>query len=86
MSGMQVTDRNQLERVDLSVPSTGLRLRSARGLTIYAVLSTVALVALGYWAALEIDGWASAVVLGVIILNVVGLMIAVRPNRRTPWG
>lgn len=86
MSGMQVTDRNQLERIDLSVPSTGLRLRSQRGMTVYAVASTALLVALGYWAAKEINGWASVVVLGVILLNVVGLMIAVRPNRRSPWG
>jgi hypothetical protein len=86
MSGMTATDRNQLERVDLSVPSTGLRLKTGRGLATYFVVSTALLVALGYWAVKEIDGWASLIVLGMIIVNVVGLMIAVRPNRRTPWG
>jgi hypothetical protein len=86
MANMEIQQRNQLERIDLSVPSTGLRLRSTRGLTIYAVVSTLILVALGYAAVREISGWAGAVVLGVIVLNLVGLMIAVRPNRQTPWG
>ena len=86
MSGMQVTDRNQLERIDLSVPSTGLRLRSGRGLATYFVISTAALLALGYWAVKQIDGWASLLVLAMILINVVGLMIAVRPNRQSPWG
>jgi hypothetical protein len=86
MSGMQVTDRNQLERVDLTVPSTGLRLKNGRGLTAYFVISTALLVALGYWAVKQIDGWASLIVLGMILVNVVGLMIAVRPDRRSPWG
>jgi hypothetical protein len=86
MANMQVTDRNQFERIDLSEPSTGVQLKSTRGMIIYALISTALLIAGGYWAAKEVDGWASAVVLGVIILNLVGLMIAVRPNRRTPWG
>lgn len=86
MANMQVTDRNQFERVDLSVATTGVTVRSPRGVIVYAVISTAILGALGYWAVKEIDGWASAVVLGVILLNLVGLMIAVRPNRRTPWG
>jgi hypothetical protein len=86
MANMELQQRNQLERIDLTVPSTGVDLRSGRGLTIYAVISTGILVALGYAAIKEISGWAGAIVLGVIILNLVGLMIAVRPNRRTPWG
>jgi hypothetical protein len=86
MANMQVTDRNQFERIDLSVPSTGVQLRSGRGLAVYAVISTLILGAGVYWAAKEIDGWASAIVLGVILLNLVGLMIAVRPNRASPQG
>jgi len=86
MANMQVTDRNQFERVDLSVPSTGVQLRSGRGMAIYAVISTVILGFGVYYAAGEINGWASAVVLGVILLNLVGLMVAVRPNRRSPQG
>jgi hypothetical protein len=86
MANMELQQRTQLERIDLSVPSTGVRVRSGRGLTVYAVISTAILVALGYAAIQAISGWAGAIVLGVIVLNVVGLMIAVRPNRQTPWG
>jgi hypothetical protein len=86
MSGMTATDRNQLERVDLTVPSTGLRLKNGRGLATYSVISTAVLVALGYWAVKQINGWASLIVLGMILVNVVGLMIAVRPNRGAPQG
>ena len=86
MANMELQQRNQLERIDLSVPSTGVQLRTRRGLTVYAVLSTVVLVALGYAAVREISDWAGAVVFGVILLNIVGLMIAVRPGRSTPWG
>jgi O-antigen/teichoic acid export membrane protein len=86
MANMQVTDRNQFERIDLSIPSTGVRLRSGRGMAIYAVVSTLILAAGVFWVAKEVDGWASALVLGAIVLNLVGLMIAVRPNRRSPQG
>jgi hypothetical protein len=86
MANMEIQQRNQLERIDLTVPSTGTAVRSTRGLTVYVVISTAVLVALGYAAVKELSDWAGAVVLGVIILNIVGLMIAVRPGRRTPWG
>ena len=87
MANMELQTRNQFERVDLEgPPSTGTRLRSKRGLTIYAILSTIVLVVLGYAAIQEISDWAGAVVFGVILLNLVGLMIAVRPGRKTPWG
>jgi hypothetical protein len=86
MANMELQQRNQFERIDLTVPSTGVQLRSRRGLTVYAVISTAILVALGYAAVKEISGWAGAVVLGMIMLNLVGLMVAVRPGRSTPWG
>lgn len=86
MANMELQQRNQFERIDLSEPSTGVRLKSTRGIAVYAVISTAILVALGYAAVKEISGWAGAVVLGVILLNMVGLMIAVRPGRSTPWG
>lgn len=86
MANMELQQRNQYERVDLSTPSTGVQLRSRRGLTIYAIVSTVVLIVLGYAAIQAISGWAGAVVFGVILLNLVGLMIAVRPGRKTPWG
>ena len=86
MANMELQQRNQLERIDLTVPSTGVHMRSGRGLTVYAVISTAILIVLGYAAIKEISGWAGAIVFGVIVLNLVGLMIAVRPDRRTPWG
>ena len=82
MSNLTVNDRNQYERVELTVPSTGVNLRSTRGLRIYAVISTLILAVLAYAAAEAISGWAAAIVLGMIALNAVGLMIAVNPSRR----
>jgi hypothetical protein len=86
MANMELQQRTQLERIDLSVPSTGVQVRSGRGLAVYAVISTAVLAVLGYAAVKEISDWAGAIVLGVILLNIVGLMIAVRPGRKTPWG
>jgi hypothetical protein len=82
MSNLTVNDRNQLERVELTVPDSRMRLRSTRGLQIYAAISTLILAALAYAAAEAISGWAAAVVLGMITLNAIGLMIAISPNRR----
>ena len=86
MANMELQQRNQLERIDLSVPSTGVQLRGRRGLTVYAIVSTAILAVLAYAAIKEISDWAGAIVFGVILLNIVGLMIAVRPGRSTPWG
>jgi hypothetical protein len=86
MANMELQQRNQLERIDLNTPSTGVQLRSRRGLAVYAVISTAVLVALGYAAVREVSDWAGVVILGVLLLNLVGLMIAVRPGRSTPWG
>ena len=85
MANMELQTRNQFERVNLNDRATGVQLRSKRGLTIYAVISTAILIVLGYGAIQEISGWAGAIVFGMILLNLVGLMIAVRPGRKTPW-
>ena len=85
MANMELQTRNQFERTDLSSP-TGVQLRSKRGLTIYALVSTAILIVLGYAAIKEISDWAGAVVFGVILLNLVGLMIAVRPGRKSTYG
>ena len=85
MANMELQTRNQFERVNLNDRATGVQLRSKRGLTIYAVISTAILIVLGYAAIQEISGWAGAIVFGMILLNLVGLMIAVRPGRKTPW-
>ena len=86
MANMELQQRTQLERIDLTTPSTGVHLRRSRGLAVYAVVSTLVLAALVYAAVREISDWAGAVILGVLLLNLVGLMIAVRPGRSTPWG
>ena len=86
MANMELQTRNQYERVNLNDRPTGAHLRSKRGLTIYALVSTAILIVLGYAAIKEISDWAGAVVFGVILLNLVGLMIAVRPGRSSTYG
>ena len=86
MSGMTV-NRSQPARANRPHRSKhGPATRSGRGLATYFVISTAVLIALGYWAVKQIDGWASLIVLGMILVNVVGPMIAVRPNRGAPQG
>lgn len=82
MANMTVNQRNQFERIDLSVPTTGVRVRSTGALVAYTVFATALLGALGYATVVAIDGWAKAIVLGAIMLTAVGAMIAVDPRRR----
>lgn len=82
MSNMTVNQRAQFERVDLSVPTTGVQVRNRGAVIAYSVITAALVGALGYAAATQIDGWARAIVLGFIVLTVVGAMIAVSPNRR----
>ncbi len=82
MANMTVTQRNQFDRVDLAVPTTGTHVRHQGAVIAYSVLAALVLGALGYATAVAIDGWAQAVVLGVIMLTAVGAMIAVNPLRR----
>jgi hypothetical protein len=86
MANMELQTRNQFERVNLNDRPTGAQVRSKRGVTIYALVSTAILIVLGYAAIKEISDWAGAVVFGVILLNLVGLMIAVRPGRKSTYG
>jgi hypothetical protein len=82
MSNMTVNQRSQFERIDLSVPSTGTRVRDRRPVIAYSIIAAAVLGALGYATVVAIDGWAQAIVLGVIMLTAVGAMIAVNPLRR----
>jgi fatty acid desaturase len=82
MANMSVNQRTQFDRVDLSVPTTGVRVRSRAPLVAFTVIAGAILAALVYATAIAIDGWAKAVVLGVILLTAVGAMIAVNPLRR----
>ncbi len=82
MANMSVNQRTQFDRVDLSVPTTGVRVRNRTPLIIFTVITAAVLGALIYATAVAIDGWAKVVVLGVIMLTAVGAMIAVNPLRR----
>lgn len=82
MANMSVNQRTQLDRVDLSVPTTGVRVRDRRPVIAYTVIAALVLGVLAYVTVTTIDGWAQAVVLGVIVLTAVGAIIAVSPTRR----
>ena len=82
MSNMTENQRAQYERPDLSVPSTGVQLRSTRGLLIYMALAIPILGALIYATVAGIDEWWQGLVLGMIVFTTIGLMIAISPNRK----
>jgi hypothetical protein len=82
MANMSVNQRTQFDRVELSVPTTGIRVRSRWPLVAFSAIGGAILAALVYATVVAINGWAQAVVLGVILLTAVGLMIAVNPLRR----
>ena len=82
MANMNVNQRTQFQRVDLTVPSTGTHVRNRRRLIVFNVIALAIFGTLAYAAAIAIDGWAKGVVLGVIVLTTIGAMIALSPNRR----
>jgi fatty acid desaturase len=82
MANMNIQDRAQYERPDLSAPDRTLRVSRRRGVLVFVALACVLLAALVYAVAWGINGWAQALVLGVIVLTTIGLMIAVSPARR----
>ena len=81
MANMTVNDRNQFDRVELSVPSTGVGVRNRKLLGAFTVLAFAVLVALSYAAVSYLDSWARVAVLGGIVMTVVGAMIALDPRR-----
>ena len=83
MANMNIQDRAQYERHDLSTPDRTLRVTNRRPVLAFMALALVLLGALVYAVAWGINGWAQGLVLGVIVLTTIGLMIAVSPNRRT---
>jgi fatty acid desaturase len=82
MANMNVQDRAQYERQDLSSPDRTLRVTNRRPVLAFMALAVVLLGVLVYAVAWGINGWAQGLVLGVIVLTTIGLMIAVSPNRR----
>jgi fatty acid desaturase len=83
MGHMTVNQRSQYERVDLSVPTTGVQVRNRRRLIVFNVIALAIFGALAYATAIAIDGWAKGLVLAVIVLTAIGAMIALSPNRRS---
>jgi hypothetical protein len=82
MANMNIQDRAQYERPDLSSPDRTLRVTDRRPVLAFVALAVVLLAALVYAVAWGIDGWAQGLVLGMIVLTTIGLMIAVSPTRR----
>jgi hypothetical protein len=82
MANMTSSDRAQYERPDLNAPDRTMRVTDRRPVIAFTAVGLVILAALVYVAAWGIDGWAQALVLGVIVLTAIGLIIAVSPNRR----
>jgi fatty acid desaturase len=82
MANMSSSDRAQYERPELRAPDRTMRVGDKRPVIVFTGIALVILAALVYATAWGIDGWAHAVVLGVIVLTVIGLIIAVSPTRR----
>ena len=82
MANMSINQRNQFERVELAVPSTGTRVRDRRLVIAFTVLAVAVLGALVYATIEAIDGWAHFVVLAGIVMATLGVMIALDPLRR----
>jgi hypothetical protein len=59
-----------------------MRVGDKRPVVVFTGIALVILAALVYATAWGINGWAHAVVLGVIVMTVIGLIIAVSPSRR----
>ncbi len=82
MANMSANQRAQYDRPELSVASTGVRVRDRRYPIAFTIIGLLVLGALGYATAVAIDGWPRAVVLVMIVVTTIGLMIAISPNRR----
>ena len=84
MANMSQSQRVQYERAELG-HAKGDRLLSARSKrwTLAYVAVMIPLLAFGIYLVVDgIDEWWQGLVLGVIILTVIGMMIALSPNRR----
>jgi Na+/melibiose symporter-like transporter len=82
MANMTSSDRAQYERPELSAADRSMRVGNRRPVIAFTAIGLVILAALVYATAWGINGWAHALVLGVIVLTVIGLIIAVSPTRR----
>jgi fatty acid desaturase len=82
MSNMTVNQRNQFERIDLSVPSTGVHVRDRRRIIATNIVAVAVVGLLGYATIERLDSWPRAIVFAGIVVAVIGAMIALSPNRR----
>jgi hypothetical protein len=83
MSHMTVNQRNQFERIDLSVPSTGVHVSDRRRIIATNIVALAVVGLLGYATIERLDSWPRAIVLGFIVLTVIGAMMALSPARRS---
>ena len=82
MANMTVNQRNHIERIELSVPSTGVAVKNRRAVAAFSALAIAVFGALAYATVEAIDGWAQGVVLAMIVVTTIGAMIAIDPLRR----
>lgn len=83
MGNMDVTQREQVERVELGHASDERMLgtRRSRGPIVFNAIAGLLAIALCVAAVAVIESWAQWLVLGMIVVTTIGLMIAVSPNR-----
>lgn len=81
---MELSERMMVERYELGNAQEDAALRSHGGLSVGVLtLALTAIAATLIVATVEaFDGWAHLIVLGGLMTTVVGLMIAISPNRR----
>ena len=81
---MELSERMMVERYELGRAQEDAALRSrggaAVGLLTGALIATAATMLVATIETLE--GWAHLIVIGALVVTVVGLMIAISPNRR----
>lgn len=82
MSRMTENQRMQFDRPDLKGPDRSLKTSSDRPMIIYTVIAVVVAGLLSWQAIERIDGWASIVVLAMIVVTTIGMIIAISPYRR----
>lgn len=81
---MELSDRMMAERYELGSAQENAALRIRSGLSVgLLTLALTATAGLLLFATIQaVNGWSHLVVLGMLFATVVGLMIAIAPNRR----
>jgi hypothetical protein len=81
---MQLSERMMIERYELGSAreDAALRPRGGAALTALTLTLTATAVLLIVGVVQKFEGWAHLVVLGGLLTTVIGLMIALSPNRR----